>query len=198
MHLLVIQQANLLDMHCLLLILIYICLHSSVAEHWSCKPGVVSSNLTGGMFYILLTCACWFIWCYSYSYIKNWYINFEIYPSQNRVSKANVVKWKVSKKGIKFLAWHIWMGGHIYICVSVYLYVCLCVCLISRKTWIKFDGMNKSWWNFQDHSNSVHVNFGQRSQISQPQNYGPGPKMTWLLKLYLLPEISSYRDMTLF
>ena len=27
---------------------IFISLHSSVVEHWSCKPGVVSSNLTGG------------------------------------------------------------------------------------------------------------------------------------------------------
>ena len=26
------------------------CLYSSVAEHWSRKPGVVSSNLTGGIF----------------------------------------------------------------------------------------------------------------------------------------------------
>ena len=26
-----------------------ISLYSSVAEHWSCKPGVVSSNLTGGI-----------------------------------------------------------------------------------------------------------------------------------------------------
>ena len=24
-------------------------LYSSVVEHWSCKPGVVSSNLTGGI-----------------------------------------------------------------------------------------------------------------------------------------------------
>ena len=31
-------------------------LYSSVVEHWSCKPGVVSSNLTGGNhFFIFLT-----------------------------------------------------------------------------------------------------------------------------------------------
>ncbi len=29
-------------------------LYSSVVEHWSCKPGVVSSNLTGGI--IFVTC----------------------------------------------------------------------------------------------------------------------------------------------
>ena len=30
-------------------------LYSSVAEHWSCKPGVVSSNLTGGIVFFHLS-----------------------------------------------------------------------------------------------------------------------------------------------
>ena len=30
----------------------HICLYSSVAEHWSCKPGVVSSILTGGIIFV--------------------------------------------------------------------------------------------------------------------------------------------------
>ena len=30
------------------------CLYSSVAEHWSCKPGVVSSTLTGGKLFFPL------------------------------------------------------------------------------------------------------------------------------------------------
>jgi hypothetical protein len=103
------------------------------------------------MFFILLMCTCWFIRGFSYSYINPWQGNFEIYPSQSRVSKANVVKWMVSKKGIKFLAWRIWMGGYIYVCASVWP---------QEKVLITFDGMNKSWWNFQDHSNSVQVIFG--------------------------------------
>ena len=31
----------------------HICLYSSVAEHWSRKPGVVSSNLTGGITFVI-------------------------------------------------------------------------------------------------------------------------------------------------
>ena len=35
---------------------LYSCsLYSSVVEHWSCKPGVVSSNLTGGNNFIFLS-----------------------------------------------------------------------------------------------------------------------------------------------
>ena len=34
---------------------LHACLYSSVVEHWSRKPGVVSSNLTGGsVFYLLV------------------------------------------------------------------------------------------------------------------------------------------------
>ena len=29
----------------------YMSLYSSVVEHWSCKPGVMSSNLIGGSFF---------------------------------------------------------------------------------------------------------------------------------------------------
>ena len=32
---------------------LFLGLYSSVAEHWSCKPGVVSSILTGGNFFSL-------------------------------------------------------------------------------------------------------------------------------------------------
>ena len=34
----------------ILQLLLYQCLYSSVAEHWSCKPGVESSILSGGSF----------------------------------------------------------------------------------------------------------------------------------------------------
>ncbi len=88
----------------------------------------------------------------------------------NKGSKANIVKWKVSKKGI-----------------------CLCVCL----SWLKsFDGMKGSWWNFQDHSNSVQVILEQGRQISLHQGYGPVPKPACFWKICLLSEFLSYMGVT--
>jgi len=55
-------------------------------------------------------------------------------------------------------------------------FLCLCVCLSGLKSWITFDGMKGSWWNFRDQSNSSQVIFGQENQISRPKGYGHGLK----------------------
>ncbi len=82
----------------------------------------------------------------------------------NGVSEANVVKWKVSKKGIKNLPICIWMGERVSVCPS------------SRKSWITFDGINSSRWNFQHQSNFGQVIFLRGCQTSRPSGYSPGPK----------------------
>ncbi len=58
----------------------------------------------------------------------------------NRASKANVVKWKVSKKGIKkfHLSVYEWKG----ICMSIHMSVCLSVCLSVR-----IKKLNNFWLN---------------------------------------------------
>jgi len=38
--------------------------------------------------------------------------------------------------------------------------------------------------------------FGWGSQISLPSRYGPGLKTARFFKIYLLPELLSYRDVT--
>ena len=92
----------------------------------------------------------------------------------NGVSEANVVKWKVSKTGIKKLRPPVYGWG--FVCLSVCVSVCLSVCLSGLKSWITFDGMKGYWWNFQDQSNFSQVIFGRENQISRPKGYGPGPK----------------------
>ncbi len=87
-------------------------------------------------------------------------------------SKVSGLRWKVLKRALKNLSVCIWMGGSVSVCVCV----CLYVCLSARKTWITFDGMKGSWWNFQDHSNPIQVIFGQVSQISQPPGHSHGPR----------------------
>ncbi len=73
-------------------------------------------------------------------------------------------------------------------CPSVYGWegMSLCACLSRLKSWITFDGMKGSWWNFQDQSNSVQLGFGQWSWISLPPGYGPG-----FVYLSMLPSIGS-------
>jgi len=75
----------------------------------------------------------------------------------NGVSKANIVKWKVSTKDKK-LTVCIWMWSYVSVCLSVPM----------KK-------LNNFWWNerilmtFQDLSNSVQVIFGVEGvQIIQP------------------------------
>ncbi len=91
----------------------------------------------------------------------------------NGVSEANVVKWKgIKNRHKKISPARIWMGVRVSVCLCV----CVSVCLSGLKSWISFDGMKGSWWNFQDQSNFSQVIFGRENQISRPKGYGPGPK----------------------
>ncbi len=94
----------------------------------------------------------------------------KILSFMNRVSEANVVKWKGSKTGIKNFACSYMDGGS-------------CVCLTGLKSWITFDGMKGFWWNFQDQSNSSQVIFGQENLISRPKCYNPVFRNSWKILL---------------
>ncbi len=83
------------------------------------------------------------------------------------MSKANIVKWKESKKGRKILT-HLHMDGRAC--------VCLCVCLSRLKSWINFDGVKGSWWNFQDQSNSLQVIFWRSVRSAGLQGTAMSPK----------------------
>jgi hypothetical protein len=80
-----------------------------------------------------------------YHYAECQYAECHVGSFLNGVS---VVKWKVSKRALKFFA-HSYMDGRVCIC--------LCVCLSRYKIWITFDGINGYWCKFQDQSNSVQV-----------------------------------------
>ena len=82
----------------------------------------------------------------------------------NSVSEANVVNWKVSKTGIKNLPICIWMGERVSVCLS------------SGKSWITFDGINSSRWNFQHQSNSVQVIFCGGVRLAGLQGTALGQK----------------------
>ena len=74
------------------------------------------------------------------------------------------------------------MGGRASVCLSV------SVCLSGLKSWITFDGMKGSWWNFQDQSNSNSIQVLLRCgfQISWP--HSPGPK--WLVSRKSISSLS--------
>jgi hypothetical protein len=88
-------------------------------------------------------------------------------------------------------AWSVYGWGEC-VCLSVSVYLCLS----GLKSWITFDGMKGSWWNFQDQFNSLQVISGQGCQISCPQWYSPEPITACFYKIHLLPELLSYRDVT--
>jgi len=75
-------------------------------------------------------------------------------------------------------------------------YVCLPAC--PQKRLINFNGIYRSWFNFQGQTNFVQVIFWQGSQISQPPGYNPQLKNAFFCHAYLLPESLSYWDMTPF
>jgi len=99
------------------------------------------------------------------------------------------MKWKVSKRALKYLPLCIWMGE--CVCMSVHVSVCLSV---LEKNLNNIWWNEGSHWNFKDQSNLVQVIFGCGSQISWSLVYSRGLYTACFKKIYLLVEFLSYRS----